>query len=91
VVQYVEDLIRLRRQHPAFRMYTGAQIAEYLRFDEHTPAGTIAYTLNGAAMNDSWKKIWVGFNGRVRRLTQRRDTAGGVQRGSTLFRVMKMV
>ena len=63
VVQYVKELIRLRRQHPAFRMYTGAQVAEYLHFDEHTPAGTIAYTLNGAAMMDSWKKIWVGFNG----------------------------
>jgi len=63
VVQYVKDLIRLRRQHPAFRMYTGAQIAEYLHFDEHAPAGTVAYTLNGAAMMDSWKNIWVGFNG----------------------------
>ena len=63
VVQYVKDLIRLRRQHPAFRMYTGAQIANYLHFDEHTPSGVVAYTLNGAAMADSWKKIWVGFNG----------------------------
>lgn len=63
VVQYVKDLIRLRRQHPAFRMYTGAQIAEYLRFDEHTPSGTVAYTLDGAAMMDSWKKIWVAYNG----------------------------
>ncbi|HEY8968288.1 MAG TPA: type I pullulanase, partial [Puia sp.] len=63
VVQYVKDLIRLRRQHPAFRMYTGAQIANYLHFDEHTSSGIVAYTLNGAAMGDSWKKIWVGFNG----------------------------
>ncbi|HVV06546.1 MAG TPA: alpha-1,6-glucosidase domain-containing protein, partial [Puia sp.] len=63
VVQYVKELIRLRRQHPAFRMSTGAQIAEYLDFDAHTPSGTVAYTLNGTAMKDSWKKIWVGFNG----------------------------
>ena len=63
VVQYVKDLIRLRRQHPAFRMYTGGQIANYLHFDEHTPSGVVAYTLNGAAMADSWKKIWVGLNG----------------------------
>jgi pullulanase len=63
VVQYVKELIRLRRQHPAFRMYTGAQIAEYLHFDAHVPSGTISYTLDGAAMKDSWRKIWVGFNG----------------------------
>jgi pullulanase len=63
VVQYVQQLIRLRRGHPAFRMYTGGQIAEHLRFDEHTPEGTIAYTINGAALQDSWKEIWVAFNG----------------------------
>lgn len=63
VFQYTKALIHLRKAHPAFRMYTGAQIAQYLRFDTGTPAGTLAYTLDGAALSDSWKKIWVGFNG----------------------------
>jgi pullulanase len=63
VMYYVRTLIRIRRQHPAFRMYTASQIAENLRFDPSTPSGTIAYTLDGAAMQDKWKKIWVAFNG----------------------------
>ncbi|MBN9384601.1 MAG: type I pullulanase [Chitinophagaceae bacterium] len=63
VVRYTKSLIHLRKTHPAFRMYTGAQIAEHLRFDQQTPAGVIAYTLNGAAMQDSWEKIWIAFNG----------------------------
>ncbi|HTI09590.1 MAG TPA: type I pullulanase [Puia sp.] len=63
VVQYVERLIRLRRQHAAFRMTTGKQIAENIRFDEQAPAGTIIYTINGAALGDSWKKIRIAFNG----------------------------
>jgi pullulanase len=63
VVQYVERLIRLRREHPAFRMTTGKQIAQNIRFDEQAPAGTIVYTINGAALGDSWKKIRIAFNG----------------------------
>jgi pullulanase len=63
VVEYVKALIHLRREHPAFRMYTGAQVAENILFDRPTPQGVVAYTLNGAAMQDSWKKIWVGLNG----------------------------
>jgi pullulanase len=63
VFQYTQNLIRLRKAHPAFRMYTGGQIADNIRFDQEAPAGTIAYTLNGAAMHDSWKKIWIAFNG----------------------------
>ena len=63
VVGYTKELIRLRKEHPAFRMYTGAQIAENIRFDTQLPPGIIAYTLDGAAMQDSWKKIWVAFNG----------------------------
>jgi pullulanase len=62
VFQYTKALIRLRKAHPAFRMYTGAQIAENLLFDGSAPAGTIAYTLNGTAMQDSWGKIFVAFN-----------------------------
>lgn len=27
------------------------------------PAGVIAYTINGAAVGDKWKKIFVAFNG----------------------------
>ena len=60
---YIGSLIRIRKAHPAFRMTTATQVSKNIHFDEHAPVGTIAYTINGAALQDSWKKIWVAFNG----------------------------
>ncbi len=62
MVTYVQQLIRMRRQHPAFRMTSAEQIRRYLHF-EPAPAGCIAYTLDGEALQDSWKYIYVAFNG----------------------------
>lgn len=61
--QYIQSLIKIRRAHPAFRMTSAKQIANHLVFQNNLPEGIIAYTLNGAAAGDSWKKIWVAFNG----------------------------
>ena len=61
-VGYLKMLIRLRRGHPAFRMTSAAQIARNIHF-ETAPEGCIAYTLNGAAVGDKWRKIYVAFNG----------------------------
>jgi pullulanase len=63
VFDYVKALIAMRRAHPAFRLSTAAQVARLIRFDEGLPPQLIAYTLNGAAVKDSWKKIWVAYNG----------------------------
>jgi pullulanase len=63
VFEYVKALIKMRKEHPAFRMTTAKQIASNLRFVEGMPAGVIAYTINGAAVGDKWKKIFVAFNG----------------------------
>jgi len=61
--QFIKSLIQIRRAHPAFRMQTADQIATYLQFETNLPTGIIAYTINGAAVGDSWKKIWVAYNG----------------------------
>ena len=61
--QFIKNLVQIRRAHPAFRMQTAQQIAAHLNFENNQPAGIIAYTINGAAVGDSWKKIWVAFNG----------------------------
>ena len=61
--QFIKNLVQIRRAHPAFRMQTAQQIATHLNFENNQPAGIIAYTINGAAVGDSWKKIWVAFNG----------------------------
>lgn len=62
VVNYVERLISMRKEHPAFRMTTAQQVAQNILF-ENAPAGTIVYSINGEAMQDKWKKILVAFNG----------------------------
>jgi pullulanase len=63
VYEYVKGLIKMRKEHPAFRMHTQAQIAGLIRFDEQTPKGVVAYEINGAAVGDTWKKIRVMYNG----------------------------
>ena len=60
---YVVALIKLRKEHPAFRMVTNEQIKKYIHFDHNAAAGTIAYTINGAAVKDKWKTIFIAFNG----------------------------
>jgi len=61
--QYIQSLIKIRKSHPAFRLQTAEQISKHLVFQNNLPEGIIAYTINGAAVGDTWKKIWVGFNG----------------------------
>jgi pullulanase len=63
VYDYVKGLIKMRKEHPAFRMHTQAQVAGLIRFDEQMPKGVVAYEINGAAVGDSWKKIRVMYNG----------------------------
>lgn len=63
--QYIQTLIKIRKAHPAFRMQTAQQIAQYLKFQNGLPSGVIGYTLVGTAVGDTWKKIWVGYNGNL--------------------------
>jgi pullulanase len=64
VFEYYRDLIRLRRQHPAFRLTTREMVQQHLKFLD-TPAtpNVVAYTLNGNVNGDSWRDILVIFNG----------------------------
>lgn len=63
VNEYVKGLISMRKTHPAFRMTSAAQIAKNIRFMDGLPAGLVAYTINGGAVGDKWKNIFVAFNG----------------------------
>ena len=60
---YIQTLLKMRKEHPAFRMNTAEQVSKNIIFDEKAPKGTIVYSINGSGVNDSWKKIWVAFNG----------------------------
>jgi pullulanase len=63
LVNYVRQLIKIRKEHPAFHLNSAAAIRKAIRFDEAALPGTIVYTINGASIGDSWKKIWLAFNG----------------------------
>ena len=63
VMAYTSALIRMRKEHPAFRMYTAEQVAKYIKFEENIEPGTVIYTIDGKAMGDSWQKIRISFNG----------------------------
>jgi pullulanase len=63
VFDYVKALIQLRKNHPAFRMTSAEQIANNIRFVDTGNDHLVAYTINGAAVADSWKKILVVLNG----------------------------
>ena len=60
--KYVQELIRIRKSHPLFRLRTSQTITEQLSFLE-TPEGLIAYSIERKQEKDSWKKIMVVCNG----------------------------
>jgi len=63
VFDYIKTLIKIRKEHPAFRMKNTKEIAGNIQFTDTGQKGLIAYVINGQKVNDSWKKILVFFNG----------------------------
>jgi pullulanase len=64
---YYRDLIKLRLQHPVFRMETKEEIKNNLTFYEdlplELPENGIAFVLNGKDVSDSWSKAVILING----------------------------
>lgn len=58
---YVKALIKIRKEHAAFRMKTAKDISTHIVFDDKLPSGVIGYTIK-APVGDSWKKILVIYN-----------------------------
>lgn len=63
VYQYYQALIRLRKNHPAFRMTSSKQIREHLIFSEDYLPGVSSYVLVNHANDDEWRTILIVFNG----------------------------
>lgn len=61
VNEYVKALIGMRRQHPAFRLRTGDQIASAIRFLS-SEDGIVSYTIDGKSVGDIWETILVIYN-----------------------------
>lgn len=66
VVNYVKNLIKLRKEHPAFRLSTDEECEKVLRFIDNKAAGlpeqVLAWELDGEKCGDSWKKILIVAN-----------------------------
>ena len=60
-VSYVQDLIQLRKDHPAFRLPTNAAVQEHLSFLPISGDSLIAFRLLNAP-NDEWEDIIVVYN-----------------------------
>ncbi len=73
VDDYYTGLIKLRKEHPAFRMFEANQIKKHIvffpkQFKQVTkylkaPLTVVAYEIKGSANGDSWKNIIVIYNG----------------------------
>lgn len=61
VVEYYKGLIKLRKDHSAFRMNSAQQIRKHLEFLD-TPKNTVGFILKNYANNDTWKDILVIYN-----------------------------
>ncbi len=60
--EYYKQLIKFRKNHPAFRMTTAEDVAKHLKFDKTEP-GLISYSLIDHANGDEFKEIKLIFNG----------------------------
>jgi pullulanase len=74
LVDYIRQLIQIRQTHPAFRLRTTQQLQQVVQFDEQAPAGSVVYQLNGSLVNDSWKRIWIAYNGNAAPVTHQLPT-----------------
>jgi pullulanase len=65
VVEYYAGLIKLRKAHPAFRMDSKADIDAKLDIPlENPPSGNVvSFKLKEYANGDSWRTIFVAYNG----------------------------
>lgn len=60
---YYQQLIALRKAHPAFRMTTAEDIAANIVFDKVNDPNLISYSIKNNANGDEWKEIKLVFNG----------------------------
>ena len=67
VFAFTAGLVKLRREHPAFRMSDDADVRKALAFMD--TGRTVAFTLDGSISNDTWSRIFVAYNDEPTALT----------------------
>ncbi len=69
IFSYYQSLIRLRKEHPAFRMTSSAEIRDHLIFSTDYQPGVASYVLVNHANDDDWRTILLVFNGNRNEIT----------------------
>jgi len=62
---YYMQLIRLRKEYPAFRMSLASDVRKNLIFLENVQPGVVGFLLKNNANGDNWKTILVIHNGKA--------------------------
>jgi len=66
IFEYYQGLIRIRKEHPLFRLTTAAEVRQNLVFFEKiglpVPSNCIAYRLNRGNSGDSWREVIILIN-----------------------------
>lgn len=62
VFLYCKGLIKLRKDHPAFRMNSSENIKNHLLFINNVPKNVVAFIIKDHANKDKWKDILVIYN-----------------------------
>lgn len=70
VFAYYKGLIRLRKQHPAFRLGDAGLVRKHLEFLPTAGSNVVAFRLKGNAGGDAWKDIIVVLNARKETVKQ---------------------
>ncbi|MBT8219883.1 MAG: type I pullulanase, partial [Bacteroidia bacterium] len=64
IFEYYQNLIALRKNHPGFRLRTGDQVREHLRFLDPKP-GLVGFQISGNPNGEPWNEIQVWYNANV--------------------------
>lgn len=67
IYHYYQGLIKLRKQHPIFRLTSASEVKESIRFldediNNQLPKGVIGYLITDITGKDSWKRALVLLN-----------------------------
>lgn len=66
---YYRNLIRLRKEHPAFRMTSAEDVAKNIVFDNVKTPNVVSYSIRNNANRDAWEEIKLVFNGSEKEYT----------------------
>lgn len=61
---YIQQLIALRKAHPAFRLGSAEKVYQYLEFIQPDTDGVVAFRIKGLPEGETWQDITVMLNAR---------------------------